>query len=242
MWVRRGGVSSRETDARTWRPRGGLSWSSVPRTVPVTATMVTATTVLSAASAVPGRSRSLVAEVARYHAADLAAGRWWRLLGSALLPQSLLQWVWTAAVACTLFVMLEAAIGSQRMAILLAASHVGPTLVIAGWAYAAGDRAVLDVPDFGTSCLIMGVAGALLWLRRSRILLVGLLIIMSGDMLLNLPMTVLEHVIAIAIGVASVLSLRASSGSRVSRSYRIAQPATASTSWRSLPTRAMEIK
>jgi hypothetical protein len=120
-----------------------------------------------------------------------------------LLAQSWLQLGWTIVVGCALFIALESRLGSVRTSATLAVSHIVPTVAVAVWARLVIDRSILAMQDFGTSCLIMGAAGALLWLSRSRLLAAALLATMAGDVFLNSTLTIVEHLIAVAIGVAS---------------------------------------
>ena len=181
--------------ARTYpRARGSL------RAAPVSVAVLAATVLFTAADRVPGAVHRGVSELARYRAADLFAGRWWRLPLSGLLAQSPWQCLCTVVIGGALYVALEQTMG-RALVLVLATSHMLPTLAIACFARAGGDTHLLTVLDFGTSCLLMGAAGALLWLRRSRLLLVGTGSIYAGDLVVNSPMTITEHVLALGCGV-----------------------------------------
>jgi hypothetical protein len=147
--------------------------------------------------------------LAAYRAGDIFDGRLWRLPLSGLLAQSWLQWGWTIVVGCALFIALESRLGSVRTLATLGLSHIVPTVAVAVWARVLNHGSVLAMQDFGTSCLIMGAAGALLCVSRSRLLAAALLATMVGDVFLNSTLTIIEHLIAVTIGVASATAFSA---------------------------------
>ncbi|MCU1655393.1 MAG: hypothetical protein JWO57_49 [Pseudonocardiales bacterium] len=173
--------------------------------VPVSIAIAIATTIVTVFASGPPALRRVADELAMYRGRDIFDGHLWRLPLSGLLAQSWLQWAWTIVVGCALFVALELRLGSTRTAITLGLSHMVPTVVVALWAHAVSDRSLLAAHDFGTSCLIMGAAGALLWLGRSRLLGAALVATLIGDVFLNSTVTVIEHLIALAIGTGSAI-------------------------------------
>jgi hypothetical protein len=182
--------------------------------------VVAATVLFTAADRAPGAVHRGVSVLARYRAADLFAGRWWRLPLSGLLAQSSWQCLCTVVIGGALYAALERTIGSA-MVLVLAISHILPTLAIAFYARASGATHLLTVLDYGTSCMLMGAAGALLWLRRSRLLLIATVFVYAGDLVVNSPMTITEHVLAIWCGVGvAIVWVRANRGSVIERPGR----------------------
>jgi hypothetical protein len=171
--------------------------------VPVTLLVLVVTTLLFVADHTGGSTHHAATALARYRADALLRAPW-QLPLSALLPQSGPQWAWTVVVGGALFVALERRVGSVRAAAVLALGHVVPTLVVACWAHATGAVPALHREDFGTSCLIMAAAGALLVLLRSWLLLTAVAVTFAVDGFVNAPTTVVEHLIALAVGAVSV--------------------------------------
>lgn len=166
----------------------------------------------------------LAQRLGRYRPSDLASGGWWRLISSAVLPQSAWQWAWTVAIGALLFGLLERRIGSLRTGAILLAGHVTPTLLVAAWAALTDRTQVMATPDFGTSCLITAAAGALLWLTRSRLLRLATVIAFLVDAIVNGPVAIVEHILALLLG--AVAAAGASRRVRVGRG-RTANPSAA---------------
>ncbi|MDT4938568.1 MAG: hypothetical protein QOG80_2239, partial [Pseudonocardiales bacterium] len=169
--------------------------------------IMVATTVLTALGNSTDGPRRVAYLLAGYRPSQLFDGQLWRLPLSALLAQSWLQWAWTVLVGGALMVAVESRLGRIRAATVLSLSHIVPTVAVAFWARAVEDRSIMSSEDFGTSCLIVGAAGALLWVSRSRLLAVGLLVSFVGDIFLNSPVTIVEHIIAVGIGGVTAISL-----------------------------------
>ena len=174
--------------------------------MPASIVLGTLTTLLIIADHSTGATHHAVMTLARYRA-DALLRYPWQLPLSAVLAQSWLQWIWTVVVGSSLFIALELRIGSLRASIVLALSHVIPTVVVACWAHAAGAVSVLHREDYGTSCLIMGAAGALLLVWRSRMLLAALVVTLAVDSVVNSSTTIVEHVIAVAVGAFATAGL-----------------------------------
>lgn len=185
----------------------GESWAALRSAwpwYPVSAALGLSTLAMTLAFSGPGRWHLTANALAGYHAGDLAEGKWFRLPLSALLAQSWWQLAWTLLMALTLFAALEALIGSLRTALILGASHILPTLAVAGWATWTASSHLLSVADWGTSCLFMGAAGALAAHLRSRVLSVIIVLVFCGDVFINTPVTICEHLMSVLLAVVLV--------------------------------------
>ena len=173
------------------------------RRAPVSMGMIVVTVALSAGPVVSPSISSALLGLTAYHAVDLGRGRVWRLVLSAFAAQSGAQFVWTVLMLMTVFVAVERIVGSVGLLLISLGAHVISTLVIDGLAYSWPWHSWLSQADFGTSCLIMGTAMALLLATHSKFLAGALVIIVIGDGFLNSPMTVLEHLVALLVAAAS---------------------------------------
>jgi membrane associated rhomboid family serine protease len=184
---------------RRWRDLATAAAHAGASTYPVTLALLFITTLLTIARAFGPAQSSLVDRIAQYRAEDLADGRYWRLPASALLAQDWLQLVWTLVVGGALFLLAEKVLGSIRLLLVLVIAHVVPTVVIAGWAE-TDHPASLHTLDYGTSCLIIGAAAALIASQRLVLLAVATAATFGVDALINSPVTITEHVIALVLG------------------------------------------
>jgi hypothetical protein len=171
------------------------------RKCPVTVALLLAMIVLTASRTLGPAAARTVNAIAQYRGTDLAAGRLWSLPASALLAEGWLQLAWTLVVGGALFVLVELSLGSGRTLLFLAIAHIAPTLVIAGWAE-VDHPALLHNADYGTSCLIMGAAGALITSRHLARLAIATAAVFGVDALINSPVTITEHVLAVSLGLA----------------------------------------
>ena len=167
--------------------------------------MIVVTVALSAGPVISPSFSSALLGLTAYHAVDLGKGRVWRLVLSAFAAQSGVQFVWTVLMLMTVFVAVERVVGSIGVLLISLGAHVISTLMIDGLAYSWAWHSWLSQTDFGTSCLIMGTGMALLLATRSKLLAGALVVIVIGDGLLNSPMTVLEHLVALLVGAATYL-------------------------------------
>ena len=165
--------------------------------------MIVVTVAMSAGPVVSPSVSSALLGLTAYHAVDLGEGRVWRLVLSAFAAQSGVQFVWTVLMLMTVFVAVERIVGSVGVLLISLGAHVISTLAIDGLAYSWDWHSWLSQTDFGTSCLIMGTAMALLMATRSKLLAGALIIILISDGFVNSPMTVLEHLVALLVGAAS---------------------------------------
>jgi hypothetical protein len=141
-------------------------------------------------------------ELLSYKGEDLYAWQLWKLISSGLLALSWPQWLWTLFVAVVLFAALEVRVGSRRLIACILLSHVVPTVVVALLAPAIGERDLLTHVDYGTSCLVVGAAAALAWVRRSALLAGVMVVSLATDAFLSAPSTAVEHCLAVTIGAA----------------------------------------
>lgn len=177
------------------------------RAQPISLGIATSTTLTTFAARGPAQWRALSSSLALYRGSDLARLEFWRLPLSAFLAQSVAQWAWTVVVAFSLLASVERRLGQVRFATIIASSHMIPTLAVALWATSSGDVALLHVADYGTSCLITGAVGAALWIWRSKSLFLVVAVGFAGDLVLNSPMTIVEHVLALLIGATLALAM-----------------------------------
>lgn len=117
-----------------------------------------------------------------------------------MLRQSVWQWAWTVTIGASLFGVLERRVARLRAGGILAAGHVVPTVLVAGWAALTERNQVMSAPDYGTSCLIMTAGSALLMLTGSRVLRVVTVLTFAVDAIINGPVTLAEHVMALVLG------------------------------------------
>ena len=162
------------------------------------------TLVVTAMSYGPSGWRRAAERLAIYHAGDLAHGRMWRLPMSAFLAQSWAQLVWTLLLAATAVLALEALTGTIRVAIVLGAAHLGPTLLVAAWAQWTADQQLLTTADYGTSCVVMGAAAGLASALRSRTIVALIVAAFCVDVWINAPYTIIEHLMSVILGAALV--------------------------------------
>jgi hypothetical protein len=143
-----------------------------------------------------------------YRGLDLWAGEVWSLPLSGLLSQSWPQWAWTLFVAGVVFAPLEVRIGGPMVLACVFLSQVASTAVVGLLAPSFGHADLLTHPDFGTSCLVVGAAAALAWVRRSVLLMAVIVLSLTGDAFLSAPATAVEHCVAVAVGALSVMAVR----------------------------------
>jgi hypothetical protein len=143
-----------------------------------------------------------------YRGLDLWAGEVWSLPLSGLLSQSWPQWAWTVFVAGVVFAPLEVRIGGRMVLACVFSSQVASTAVVGLLAPWFGHADLLTRPDFGTSCLVVGAAAALAWVRRSVLLTVVIALSLTVDAFLSAPATAVEHCVAVTVGALSVMAVR----------------------------------
>lgn len=185
--------------------RWGATLSGAMSQAPASMALLAAMLGMSGALAFPRAAGPVLRGLSGYHGDDLARGRWWRLVLSALAAQSALQLIWSVLIVLTVFFALERAVGALGVVVISFGGHVASTLAVDGIAYAADWRSWLSRADFGTSCLLLAAMAAALLATRSRILAVVLLAVLVGDGFVNSTMVVLEHVVALLAGVVGYL-------------------------------------
>jgi membrane associated rhomboid family serine protease len=193
-----------------WAALLGPAYSAVRRAnplrvLPVTSFVLVASLVATSAFRLPGPQHDVAPALLVYRGQDLYDGGQWRLPTSALLAQSWQQWLWTALMCFILFAPLEVRIGSARFGTLIGLSHVVPTVAVGLLAPAAEHGALLERPDYGTSCLVVGAAAALAWVLKSRLIVTFMVVGLALDGFLNAPATIIEHVIGIGVGVLAIV-------------------------------------
>jgi hypothetical protein len=63
-----------------------------------------------------------------------------------------------------------------------------------------GHAELLGQVDYGTSCLVIGAAAALAWVRRSMLLAAIIAAGLTADVVLSAPLTAIEHAAALVVG------------------------------------------
>ena len=203
------GSPSQDRAAR-WSPWAGpissllrecIRSRGLARAVPASLALATASLILTALVHTPSPVQQQATRLLEYQGDDLYSGELWRLVSSGLLAQSWLQYLWTLFIAVVIFAVLEVQIGWARLLACVAASHVLPTVTVALLAPLLGHADVLSEVDYGTSCLVVGAVAGLAWLRRSLPLAAIVAVGVIGDVMLSAPLTVVEHTLALVVGV-----------------------------------------
>jgi membrane associated rhomboid family serine protease len=135
-----------------------------------------------------------------YRGEDLYDGELWKVPLSGLLAQSWPQWVWTLFVAAVVFAPLEVRAGARKLLACVFLSQIVSTSAVALLAPTTGHADLLSRADYGTSCLVVGAAAALTWVRRSMLLAFVITLSLAFDAFLSAPSTAVEHCIAVAVG------------------------------------------
>jgi membrane associated rhomboid family serine protease len=170
------------------------------RSAPTTVLLIIASLAVTAAALGTGSAHHAANHVLSYRGEDFYNGDSWKLVTSGLLAQSWLQFAWTALMAVVLFAPLEVRVGPAKLLAATFLPQVISTVVVAIGAPLLGHSNELTRPDFGTSCLVVGAAAAIAWVRRSRLLTIVIGISLLGDSVLSAPATAVEHCVAVAIG------------------------------------------
>jgi hypothetical protein len=143
-----------------------------------------------------------------YRGQDFYSGEVWKLPLSGLLAQSWPQWAWTLFIAAVVFAPLEVRIGGRAVLMCVFLSQISSTSVIALLAPVTGHADLMSHPDFGTSCLVVGAAAALAWVRRSLLLSGVIGLSLAVDAVLSAPTTAIEHCVAVSAGALVLIAAR----------------------------------
>lgn len=170
------------------------------RAAPASLALAMGSLVCTAAARLSTPIQHVAAGALGYRGLDFYRGALWKLPLSGLLAQSWPQWLWTLLMAGVLFAALEARIGAPALLACVFGAQVISTVFVAIVAPALGHAGELTRPDFGTSCLVVGAAGALAWVRRSRLVTAVMLMSLGLDALLSSPATAAEHQVAAVVG------------------------------------------
>ena len=182
---------------------------------PASLALAASSLILTALVQVPSPAQQDAKALLAYQGDDLYTGELWRLLTSGLLAQSWAQWAWTLFVAITVFAVLEVRVGPARLLACVAASHILPTVAVALLAPPLGHAELLGQVDYGTSCLVIGAAAALAWVRRSMLLAAIIAAGRTADIVLSAPLPAIEHAAALVVGALLVAGRSASGSSSV---------------------------
>jgi membrane associated rhomboid family serine protease len=180
--------------------RARIRSRGLARAAPASLALAATSLTLTALVQVPSPAQQDATAMLAYRGDDLYTGQLWRLLTSGLLAQSWAQWAWTLFVAITVFAVLEVQVGPARLLACVAASHILPTVAVALLAPPLGHAELLGQIDYGTSCLVIGAAAALTWVRRSMLLAAIIAAGMTADVVLSAPLTAIEHAAALLVG------------------------------------------
>jgi membrane associated rhomboid family serine protease len=170
------------------------------RSAPTTLALIMTSLTITAAALGTGSGHHAANQGLSYRGTDFYHGDWWKLITSGLLAQSWLQFLWTALVAVVLFAPLEVRVGPGKLIAATFLPQIISTVVVAIGAPLLDHSNELNRPDFGTSCLVVGAAAGLAWVRRSRLLAVVIGVSLAADSVLSAPATAVEHCVAVATG------------------------------------------
>lgn len=168
-------------------------------TAPVTLAIIVLSFVATASVRLPAPVADAANKVLVYRGDDLFHGAWWRLPASALLAQSWWQWASTCAIVALIGAALEVRVGGRALAVVVLVAHCLPTVLVAGYARLA-DVGELARPDYGMSCVMVGIAAALVGRTRSIPVAALLVLSLAGDPLFNSQLTITEHLLAASLG------------------------------------------
>jgi membrane associated rhomboid family serine protease len=180
--------------------RARIRGRGLAHAAPASLALAATSLILTALVQVPSPAQQDAKALLAYQGDDLYTGQLWRLLTSGLLAQSWTQWAWTLFVTITVFAVLEVQVGPARLLACVAASHILPTIAVAMLAPPLGHAELLGQIDYGTSCLVIGAAAALTWVRRSMLLAAIIAAGMTADVVLSAPLTAIEHAAALVVG------------------------------------------
>jgi hypothetical protein len=167
---------------------------------PASLALAATSLILTALVQVPSPAQHDAKALLAYQGDDLYTGQLWRVTTSGLLAQSWAQWAWTLFITITVFAVLEVQVGPARLLACVAASHILPTVAVASLAPPLGHAELLGQVDYGTSCLVLGAAAALTWVRRSMLLAAIIAAGLTADVMLSAPLTAIEHAAALVVG------------------------------------------
>jgi len=170
------------------------------RSAPTTLLLILTSLTITAAALGTGSGHHAANHALSYRGTDFYHGDWWKLITSGLLAQSWLQFLWTALVAVVLFAPLEVRVGAGKLIAATFLPQIISTVVVAIGAPLLDHSNELTRPDFGTSCLVVGAAAALAWVRRSRLLALVIVVSLIVDSVVSAPATAIEHCVAVATG------------------------------------------
>lgn len=153
--------------------------------------------------------RARVAAAASTNLDNLTAGRLDTLLTSALVTDTGLAWLWLPPVAA-LLVAVERLVGTRRLLVALATSHVGATLLVGvglavGVATGGVGAGVASSVDVGVSYAVAGALGlvaAALPRPLAWAWAVAWLAVAGQSVLVGADFTAVGHLLALAIGTA----------------------------------------
>jgi membrane associated rhomboid family serine protease len=171
------------------------------RSAPTSLLLVLSCLAITAAALGTGTEHHAANHALSYRGQDFYHGDWWKLVTSGLLAQSWLQFLWTALVAVIVFAPLEVRVGPGKLLAATFLPQIISTAVVAIGAPLLDHSNELLRPDFGTSCLVVGAAAALAWVRQSRLLTAVIVVSLIFDAMLSAPATAIEHCVAVAAGV-----------------------------------------
>jgi membrane associated rhomboid family serine protease len=170
------------------------------RSAPASLLMVMTSLTITAVALGTGSQHHAANHALSYRGSDFYHGDWWKLITSGLLAQSWLQFLWTALIAVVVFAPLEVRVGPGTLIAATFLPQIISTVVVAIGAPLLDHSDELTRPDFGTSCLVVGAAAALAWVRRSRLLTVVIVVSLAVDSVLSASATAVEHCVAVATG------------------------------------------
>ena len=179
------------------------------RAAPASTLLAVASLVVTGCVRLDTPIRHGAADLFSYRGQDLYTGELWKLPVSGLLAMSWPQWLWTLVVAAIVFAPLEVRVGGCKLLVCVFLGQIVSTAAVALLAPITGHADVLGHADYGTSCLVVGAAAALAWVRRSMLLAIVIAVSLAFDAFLSAPATAVEHCIAVASGALSLMAAKA---------------------------------
>jgi len=203
-------VSRRLAFLREYRTpyRAAVRRAGVWRAAPATWTFLALTLLVSLLWHVPAAHRAALACCA-YRATDLT--RWQqapRVAASAFLVLRPIEAAWSVVASWLLLAPLEAAIGTRRLVVIGALGNLVPTLST-GLTWLARHPGATNAPlDVGASAVVVAAGAALVVWSRSLPIAALLALGLAVDVLVDTGLPAAEHLLALAVGVGSMLPLR----------------------------------
>ncbi len=188
--------------------RAAVRRAGVWRAAPATWAFLALTLLVSLLWHIPGAHHAVLGCCA-YRATDLAHWqRAARLAASAFLVLRPVEVAWSVAACWLLLAPLEAAVGTRRIVAVGAVGNLVPTLST-GLAWLASHPGAAGAPlDVGTSAMVVAAGAALVVWSRSLPIAALLVLALAVDVLVESDLATAEHLLALAVGVGSMLLLR----------------------------------